>query len=116
MFLFTALVQLRQMSGGHHKEMVITPSRFQWHKFKDLFHYYVLVGLIPISAIVFYANVFVGPAQLAEIPEGYEPKHWEYHRSPITRFLARYWHENPQQGYEKYCHLVWEEEEKRKMR
>jgi NADH dehydrogenase (ubiquinone) 1 beta subcomplex subunit 5 len=64
--------------------MPITPSRWQWHKFKDMVHYYIMVGLIPVSAAVVYANVFVGPAQLAEIPEGYVPKHWEYYRvSPL---------------------------------
>lgn len=66
--------------GGHgHKNMFIRPSRFQWDKFKDMLHYYVMIGLIPITAIVMYCNIFVGPAELAEIPKDYEPKHWEYH-------------------------------------
>lgn len=56
-----------------------------------------MVGLIPVGAIIFYTNVFIGPAQLTPIPDGYEPKHWEYHRHPITRFIARYIHNNPQQ-------------------
>lgn len=71
--------------------------RMQWHKFKDMFHYYAMVGLIPAGLIIFYANVFIGPAQLEPIPDGYNPKHWEYHRHPITRFIARYIHTNPQQ-------------------
>lgn len=62
-----------------------------------MFHYYLMVGLIPVSAIIFYTNVFIGPAQLTPIPEGYVPKHWEYHRHPITRFIARYIHNSPQQ-------------------
>lgn len=74
-------IQARQMSGGHGpKTMVITPSRFQWHKFKDMLHFYVMIGLIPISAIVFYANIFIGPAQLTEAPTDHLPKHWEYHK------------------------------------
>ncbi|KAK7789471.1 hypothetical protein R5R35_012246 [Gryllus longicercus] len=101
---------------SEHRTMTITPSRWQWHKFKDLLHYYLMVGLIPVGLIVFYANVFIGPAQLAEIPEGYVPKHWEYHQHPITRFFARYVTRNPQQEYEKFLHFVYEEQEKKQLR
>jgi len=74
------------MSGGHGPRLMpLTPSRWQWHKFKDTAHYYFMVGLIPVGLIVFYANVFIGPAKLAEIPEGYEPEHWEYYRVGIQR-------------------------------
>ncbi|XP_055531542.1 NADH dehydrogenase [ubiquinone] 1 beta subcomplex subunit 5, mitochondrial [Wyeomyia smithii] len=110
-----ALVPVRMMSGGH-RTFTITPSRFQWHKFKDMFHYYIMVGLIPVLAVVFYANVFIGPAQLTEIPEGYVPKHWEYHNHPITRFIARYILDNPQQDYEKMLHHLYEESERMQMR
>lgn len=65
-------------------------------------HFYLMIGLIPVGAIIFYTNVFIGPAQLTPIPQGYEPKHWEYHRHPITRFIARYIHNNPQQVIKYY--------------
>lgn len=68
------------MSDHGPRLMPMQPTRFQWHKFKDLFHYYIMVGAIPLTALIFYTNVFIGPATLTEIPEGYEPKHWEYHR------------------------------------
>lgn len=111
-----ALVQ-RCMSGGHGPRLLpLTPSRWQWHKFKDTAHYYFMVGLIPVGLIVFYANVFIGPAKLAEIPEDHEPKHWEYYRHPITRFIARYLLANPQQEYEKFLHQIYEEDEKAKIR
>jgi NADH dehydrogenase (ubiquinone) 1 beta subcomplex subunit 5 len=88
----------------------------QWHKFKDTFHFFVMLGVIPLSAILFYANVFVGPATLSEIPEGYVPKHWEHYRHPISRFIARYIYPSPQQEYEKTCHFIYEEQEKIKIR
>lgn len=77
---FTHLIELRFMSGGHHRVLPIQPSRFQWNKFKDLFHYYLMVGIIPVGLVVLYSNIFIGPATLSEIPEGYEPKYWEYYR------------------------------------
>ncbi|XP_058463325.1 NADH dehydrogenase [ubiquinone] 1 beta subcomplex subunit 5, mitochondrial [Malaya genurostris] len=109
------LVQSRAMSGHGPKTFGITPSRFQWHKFKDMFHFYIMLGLIPVVAVVFYTNVFIGPAQLTETPADYVPKHWEYHSHPITRFIARYILPNPQQDYEKILHMLYEENEKREM-
>ncbi|KAJ6641799.1 NADH dehydrogenase [ubiquinone] 1 beta subcomplex subunit 5, mitochondrial [Pseudolycoriella hygida] len=105
---------VRHMSD--HAEMNISPSRYQWDKFKDMFHFSVMVGLIPVTAIIFYANVFIGPATLTPIPEGYVPKHWEYYRHPISRFLSRYIYTSPQQEYEKYLHFVAEEKERMMLR
>ncbi|XP_012276875.1 NADH dehydrogenase [ubiquinone] 1 beta subcomplex subunit 5, mitochondrial [Orussus abietinus] len=102
-------VPVRCMS--EHRTMPLTPTRWQWHKTKDLLHLYTLVGLIPIGIIIFCANVFVGPATLEPIPEGYTPKHWEYYRSPITRFLARYVYHSPQQDYELYAFHMYEQTE-----
>lgn len=77
-------IAFRQMSGHGPRTMPMQPSRFQWHKFKDMFHYYVMVGAIPVTAVVFYTNVFIGEATLSETPEDYVPKHWEYHRVSLT--------------------------------
>lgn len=66
------------MSG--HNLMNIRETKWQWTKFKDLVHFYVLVGVIPLTLFVTFINVFIGPAKLAPIPEGYRPKHWEYHQ------------------------------------
>lgn len=109
-------VPIRCMSGHGPRTMPLQPSRFQWKKYKDLLHFYFMLGAIPVGLIIFFTNVFIGPATLAEIPEGYEPKHWEYFRHPITRFIARYIYPNPQQEYEKFLHYTFEEEEKAKIR
>jgi len=99
-----------QMRSYNH--MSIKPSRFQWNKFKDQLHFYIMLGVIPITGIILYTNIFVGPATLEQIPEDYEPDYWEYHRHPISRFLARYILPSPQQEYEKMLHYVFEENEK----
>lgn len=104
------------MSGHGPKMFAITPSRFQWHKFKDSLHFFVMLGVIPSTALILYTNIFIGPATLSETPSDYEPKHWEYHRHPITRFLARYLYPSPQQDYEKLCHMLYEENEKAQLR
>lgn len=63
-----------------HRTFPLGPSRWQWNKFKDHAHFYVMLGVIPCALIITYANVFIGPATLSEIPEGYEPKYWEYYK------------------------------------
>ncbi|XP_018320088.1 NADH dehydrogenase [ubiquinone] 1 beta subcomplex subunit 5, mitochondrial [Agrilus planipennis] len=110
------LQELAKRKAGDHHVFPLQPSRWQWHKFKDYLHLYVMLGVIPLSLITLYANIFIGPATLSEIPSGYVPYHWEYYRSPVTRFFARYIFNNPQQDYEKYLHLLFEEDEKRKLR
>lgn len=75
---YQILVFFRQSSD--HRVFPLGPSRFQWKKFKDHLHFYTLLGLIPCGLVLLYANVFIGPATLSEIPEDYEPKYWEYTR------------------------------------
>ncbi|KAF5277432.1 hypothetical protein FQA39_LY06245 [Lamprigera yunnana] len=102
--------------SSSHNTFPFEPTRWQWRKFKDTAQLYIAIGLIPVLAITAYVNIFIGPATLSEIPPDYEPKHWEYHRSPITRFIVRYIMTSPQQEYEKYLHHVYEEREKQIMR
>ncbi|RZC36288.1 NDUF B5 domain containing protein [Asbolus verrucosus] len=101
---------------SEHRTFPMQPSRWQWNKFKDWFHFYVMLGVIPLGLITVCANVFIGPATLSEIPEGYTPKYWEYYRSPITRFIARYFLNDPQQDYEKYLCYLFLEKEKMQLR
>ncbi|GAA49230.1 NADH dehydrogenase (ubiquinone) 1 beta subcomplex 5, partial [Clonorchis sinensis] len=65
-------------------------------------HFYAMLGLVPCLVLVFLVNVFVGPAELTDIPEGYEPRHWEYHKHPISRFIAKYMSPHPQKTYESF--------------
>lgn len=80
-----AALQVRLMS--EERTLHIAPSRFQWNKFKDQVHLYIMLGVIPITALILYVNIFIGPAQLTPIPEGYTPKHWEYHRVSVDELL-----------------------------
>lgn len=102
--------------GHGPSHMVITPSKYQWQRYKDVLHFYIFLGVIPGLAVVFYANVFIGPAKLAEVPEGYEPKYWEYYKHPISRFIARYLTTSYQQDYERNLFYIKEESEKQRMR
>ncbi|XP_067947896.1 NADH dehydrogenase [ubiquinone] 1 beta subcomplex subunit 5, mitochondrial-like [Watersipora subatra] len=89
----------RGMASGPRK-IVITPTKFQWFRFKNDLHFYLMLTGLPLGAWIFYANFIQGEAELAEIPEGYEPKHWEYYKHPIRRWFARYIYEDPVKLYE----------------
>lgn len=89
-FIISAMqVQTRQMSGHGPRLMNIKPSRFQWNKFKDLLHFYTLVGAIPVCLIILCTNVFVGPATLTPVPEGYQPNHWEYFKVILNKYCGK---------------------------
>jgi len=75
-----------------------------------------MLGIIPAGLLILSANLFVGPAKLAEIPEGYTPQHWEYYSHPITRFIAKHWTKSYQQEYEMMIQFLYEEEYKQKLR
>jgi len=96
----------RQLNEAGEKFTPV-PSRWMWHKFKDMCHFYVFIGLVPCVATATYCNIFIGPATLKPIPEGYDPKDEEYQRHPITRFITRYLWSNYREMYEKTLHLNW---------
>jgi len=92
--------------AGHGRTLRIYPSLFSWNKFKDMAHLYTMVAFIPWAIAASYCNIFIGSADLAEIPEGYEPEYYEYERNPITRFFCRHMFEHPAANHERKLHVI----------
>ncbi|XP_033642274.1 NADH dehydrogenase [ubiquinone] 1 beta subcomplex subunit 5, mitochondrial-like [Asterias rubens] len=102
----------RGMAGGKARKFFVKPTRYGDLRFLRAARYYFLLTGVPCVIGITCINVFVGPAQLAEIPEGYTPKEFEYHKHPITRFITKYFVNTPQQEYEKMAHYLDIEKEK----
>jgi NADH dehydrogenase (ubiquinone) 1 beta subcomplex subunit 5 len=101
---------------GHKRTIQIIPTRYEWTKFKDHMNFYILLGIIPIGIIIGATNIFIGPAELIDIPEDYEPKYWEYYRHPISRFIARNLLTSEEKLYERHLHFMANEMERIEMR
>ena len=56
-------------------------------QFRELLFFYFTICATPFLALSAYTNMFIGPAKLKPIPEGYEPKPEEYEHHPITRYV-----------------------------
>lgn len=77
-------------AGGHGRKLVVKVSEYQKRRYFDEIHYQICLCSLPFLTIIFISNVIIGQATLTEIPEGYEPEHWEYFKHPISRFWAKY--------------------------
>ncbi|XP_022343602.2 NADH dehydrogenase [ubiquinone] 1 beta subcomplex subunit 5, mitochondrial-like [Crassostrea virginica] len=80
-------------------------TRIKDYFLRDHIILYFWIAAAPVSLMTMY-NMYIGPAELKDIPEGYEPRHWEYYRTPAQRFAHKWIFSSYEQGYEKNLHVI----------
>lgn len=98
-----------------HNNMKIVPSSWTINHYKNLFHLYFMLGAIPLAIFTTIINIRANP-ELIEIPEGYEPLPWEYHKRPTQRWMAKYLYRPNELDHEVYLATLEEESETLLMR
>merc|ERR1712038_1872379 len=88
-------------------KMNIRPTEWSMRYKNDLWVYWAWIFIAPAFALGTGASIFIGNASIAPIPEGYEPKEWEYERNPITRWMVRNVWKSEQCQYEIKMHEIW---------
>lgn len=94
-----------------NRNFVIHPSRFVQRRFFNHLHWYTCLSFIIYLPTVLYLNITQGPAELAEIPDGYYPEEYEYYKNPVTRAWMRYAFAGEQISHEKTLATIANESE-----
>lgn len=105
-FSFSKVVQAEvTFWGPGHIGVPRFGSRLKHYHLHDHILLYAWIAAVPVALMGLY-TLYIGPAELKDIPEGYEPRHWEYYRTPVQRFMHKWVYQSYEQVYERNLHLI----------
>ncbi|CAD5211366.1 unnamed protein product [Bursaphelenchus okinawaensis] len=73
------------------------------NRFKDIAHFYLVgVGILPCAIIVLVSHLIFGPrCELKDYPEDHHPHFWQFERTPLRQFYAKYFGHSDVEQYER---------------
>jgi len=98
---------------GHARRFIIKHGKSTTWRILDQIHFYSAIGFLFWGSVIAYINFKHGHCVLTDIPEGYEPRFWEYEDKPVLQFLCKYLYTSPMKEHDKFCATYAEEIKKR---
>uniref|UniRef100_A0A0N5C887 NADH dehydrogenase [ubiquinone] 1 beta subcomplex subunit 5, mitochondrial n=1 Tax=Strongyloides papillosus TaxID=174720 RepID=A0A0N5C887_STREA len=84
-------VQTSSIRFSHAHLFVRRPGELVINRIKDAIHFYFIgIGALPFFLIVAYNHIKYGNCELRDIPEGEVPHYWQYERTPMRQWWAKY--------------------------
>ncbi|CAB3411173.1 unnamed protein product [Caenorhabditis bovis] len=68
------------------------PGQLIVNRIKDVCHFYFIgIGFLPVLFALTYNHIIYGTCELKDYPtEGPPPHHWQFERTPVRQFWAKY--------------------------
>ncbi|XP_021366483.1 NADH dehydrogenase [ubiquinone] 1 beta subcomplex subunit 5, mitochondrial-like [Mizuhopecten yessoensis] len=102
--------------GGAGRAMPMRTGLYLDRLWRDGVQFFLVLGTIPALGIITLSNLFSTHGELTDLPEDQNPQTWEYHKHPITRFIAKYIVRSPEKLYEVHMAMMYEQDQKRRLR
>ncbi|RCN43107.1 hypothetical protein ANCCAN_10895, partial [Ancylostoma caninum] len=63
----------------------------QYRLFKDVCHFYFIgIGILPVILCLTYNHIVYGTCELRDYPEGEAPHYWQFERTPVRQWWAKW--------------------------
>ncbi|EYC38911.1 hypothetical protein Y032_0687g1533 [Ancylostoma ceylanicum] len=67
------------------------PAQLIVNRIKDVCHFYFIgIGILPVILCLTYNHIVYGTCELRDYPEGEAPHYWQFERTPVRQWWAKW--------------------------
>ncbi|KAK6738703.1 hypothetical protein RB195_020673 [Necator americanus] len=67
------------------------PAQLIVNRIKDICHFYFIgIGILPVILCLTYNHIVYGTCELRDYPEGESPHYWQFERTPVRQWWAKW--------------------------